>query len=413
MTRTAAIGIVGSLVLGSTIPGCAAAPEDFDPADADAAADAADFSDVPAEPDTGDDDLATDEGTEDTFDAAEGLSLYPLSIISGDTWDIASDNNNNVYVTWYSSGSLYFAELVNHAVTGQQLVTSGLSISKYCIPRLSVQPNGQSMSIVYATSDRMTLKHAWRDGSGVWHTETVVGPLSYKVYYPAGAVDGNGTVHVVYSLGVPYQKLYYTYKTSGGSWVAAIELGYPNAEGARMIVDPNGGIHVTWMPYSRIINYRYAALGSTLDESVTQTISGSSTMGHGGLAATHSGIVHVTPNFSRKIWHTSKTVGGGSFAGLTCPTKTEVEYTELLNNAVGADESNRVFVSWTDKVDGALCVKLSVLQDGVWTVSTVDSQANTGSLASTFPAITITDHAGYLLWRHYDNQLYLGEYALH
>lgn len=336
--------------------------------------------------------------------------IYPLSVTSGDTWDIGSDSNNNVYIIWYSSRNLYFAQIVNHAVTGQQLVTSNVSISKYCIPRLSVQPNGQSMSIVYDTTDRKNLMHAWRDSGGSWHNETIVGPLSYNIYYPAGAVGGDGTVHVVYALGTPYNKLYYKYKSATGAWSSQIELGYPNPESTRMIVDPSGGIHVTWMPYTRILNYRYAELGSTLNNSVTETITGTSTIGTGGLAATHSGFVHVSPNFDRKIWHTYKPIGSGSFSKLTCPTITSVAYTELVNNSVGADETGRVIVSWSDQVGGVYCVKVSVLQDKVWTPYTIDSQANTGSLASTFPGITITNSTGYLLWRHIDNHLYLAEY---
>jgi hypothetical protein len=269
------------------------------------------------------------------------------------------------------------------------------------------------MSIVYATKDKYSMKHAWRDSSGTWYNETIVGPLTIPIYYQTGAVGGDGTVHAVYSLGNPYYNIYYTYKRVGGGWVSPIALGVQgdNAEGVRMVVDPNGGIHCSWMPYLPYINYRYAASGKTLNDSVTETISGSSTVGNGGIAVTHSGTVHLSPHFSRKIWHTYKPVGG-SFSVLTCATITEALGTGELFNAIGADESGKVYVSWSELLDGVNSVKLSVLQNKVWTIYTVDALAKVGgSDANNMPAIAITDQAGYLLWRHNDDHLYLGEYA--
>jgi len=389
----------------------------------DADADAADASDVPAEPDTGGEELATDEGMEDTLDAADegmedtleaadGLSVYPLAVTAETSWDIGSDNNNNLYISWLSGRTIYFGRIVGHAVTEQQTAAANVYDYKYCIPRLSVRPDGQSMSIVYATTNQRSLKHAWRDSGGTWHDETIAGPFDAEIFYPAGAVGGDGTVHAVYSLGAPFRKIYYTYKRVGEGWVTPVEFD-DIAEGARMVVDPNGGIHCTWMPYLSHIYYRYVALGETLDNSDTVTINSTSTMGNGGIAVTHSGTVHLSPHFSRQIWHTYKPMDG-TFSDMTCASVEVIEGEYEIFNAIGAEESGKVFVSWAQMVDGVNSVQLSVLQDGNWMVQTVDPQASVGGRnAVNMPAIAMTDNAAYLLWRHDDNSLYLGEYPLH
>jgi hypothetical protein len=55
-----------------------------------------------------------------------------------------------------------------------------------------------------------------------------------------------------------------------------------------------------------------------------------------------------------------------------------------------------------------------MLQDGAWTPpQTVDPLAAVGGRTGlNMPAIAMTDDACYLLWRHEDDQLYLGEYPL-
>jgi MYXO-CTERM domain-containing protein len=350
-------------------------------------------------------------------------TVYPLAVTAGTSWDIGSDNNNNLYLIWFTNGVIHFGQITNHLVTGEQIAASNASRDKYSIPRLSVRPDGQAMSIVYQSADRLTLKHAWRDSGGTWSTETIVGPLPVQIYYQAGAVGGDGTVHAVYSPKESY-RIYYTYKKMGQSWVTPIDLGdldgdginNDNAEGNRMVVDSSGGIHWTWFVYRINSNffYRYSAPGSTLDLSTTVKIDCPSSMGQGGIHVTHGGTVHLSPHYSRKVWHTYKPPGG-VFSAHACVTESCVAIGGEGEpfNAIGAEESGKVYVSWAELVGGVNSVKMSILSNDTWTVTTVDSLAKVGGTnAVNMPAIAMTDSAAFLLWRHNDDQLYLGEYPI-
>jgi hypothetical protein len=371
-------------------------------ASADAEADADGVSEVPAE---------SEAGTPE--------SVHPLTVVAGTSWDIGSDNDGNLYITWLSGDTIRFAGLVDHAATGEQIAASGVSDSKYCIPRLSVRPDGRSMSIVYVTRDRRSLKHAWRDGDGTWHDEVIAGPFAADdpIYYQAGAAGGDGTVHAVYSrgnTGTTVGHIYYTYKRPGGEWVAPSTFSseQDNADGARMVVDPDGGIHCTWMPYESHIYYCYAASGGILDLPGSVRVDGSGTMGNGGISVTRSGTVHLSPHYARQIWHTQKPAGG-TFSTRISATGGPVDGDGELFNAIGAAERGPVFVSWAETAGDAMSVQLAVLRGDTWASRTVDPEADVGGPAArNMPAIAMTDRACNLLWRHSDGHLYLGEYPV-
>ena len=96
--------------------------------------------------------------------AVNGQTAYDLNVHATSNWDIGSDSSGNVYIIWSSNTTIYFGKIVNHAVSGQQTVATDAKTDKYGWPRLAVQGNGQSMSIIYRTTTS-TLKHAWRNSA--------------------------------------------------------------------------------------------------------------------------------------------------------------------------------------------------------------------------------------------------------
>ena len=297
---------------------------------------------------------------------------YSLEITAKNSWDIGSDKYNNVYIMWLNGRTINFGKIVNHVVTDQQTITTNANGSKYCVPRLVVRPDGNAMSIVYGSADQSTVMFAWRDNNGTWRNEIGYQSSTSKIYYPAGAIDFEGTMHLCFTKSGTIR---YQYKKQGKNWTNDMDIDVRNSEGTRVVVDSKGGIHCTWMPYVAYLSYRYAAPGKTIDKSVTERISieGAGTsreefvnfskkeineqpqaqktqpdgllvvLGIGDLFVTRSGIVHQTIAFGRKVWHTSKPIGG-TFASPV--TVAGVDSTIDINIAVGADETGRVFTAW-------------------------------------------------------------------
>ena len=347
-----------------------------------------------------------------------GQSVHPLGIYANSSWDIATDNNDNVYIMWCNNSTIYFGKIVNYAVTGQQTAVTDAVTGALGFPQLSVRPDGQTISIVYATQSNgsRNLKHAWRDSTGTWYNENIAPYYNNGYWYPAGAVGSDGTVHALYS--ADYH-IYYTYKKVGAGWVTPIRFTSSSSEYGRchMMADPNGGIHCNWDQFSLYLSYRYAAAGHTLDESATEYIYGPSfitqSAGTGDISVTASGTVHQVMGvytYGRQcfVYHTKKQIGG-SFSAPTCasvnPVVSDIEYYQTI----GADPNGKVYVSWGQLTGGVNSVKLSLYENGLWTVNTVDSSAKIDN--HTMPAIAMSSREALLLWRHNDNQLYLGGYV--
>jgi hypothetical protein len=328
--------------------------------------------------------------------AAKAQSGNLIDAYASDCWDIAKDNNNRVYIMWFNKGTLYFGQIKDKQVTGTQIITSDVNRNlKYCAPHLSVQPNGKSMHVIYVNFKQTELKHAWRTGSGTWQTELAYNPTGKdKVYFQAGAVDNVGTVHAVFTKTGATR---YTYKKPGAAWVHPIDLDNNNSEGTRLEVDSKGGIHCTWMPYKNYLYYRYAPLGQTLDKFPTEKIGfgceAGFRVGIGDIFITKEGIVHQVLLYHRKLWHTSKPIGG------TWPEETWVKNgsdTGLeLRASVGADTRGRIFVSWGIATYGGKAM-LSTFENGVWTPVSVGRGTNFGDYND--PSITVTDNDAYILW---------------
>jgi hypothetical protein len=363
--------------------------------------------------------------------AVQAEISYSLEVAAKNSWDIGSDKYNNVYIMWLSGKTINFGKIVNHAVTEQQTITTNANGSKYCVPRLVVRPDGNAMSIVYGSADQSTVMFAWRDNNGAWHNEIAYQSGTTKIYYPAGAVDFEGTLHLCFTKSGTIR---YQYKKQGKTWTNDMDIDIRNSEGTRVVVDSKGGIHCTWMPYLPYLNYRYAAPGKTIDKSVTERISIEGAvvtsgkninfskteigeqpqaqkvqpegilvvLGIGDLFITRGGRVHQTIAFGRKVWHTSKPIGG-TFSSPVAVAG--VDSTIDINSAVGADETGRVFTAWGEANSGFNYVKLGTYVNGKWTVETVTNNSNIDGYNK--PAMTVTGNTVYLVWNRPNDNLHL------
>jgi hypothetical protein len=331
-------------------------------------------------------------------------SGHSLGVFATVSWDIARDSKNNLYIMWFSKSSIYFGKIKNHAVTEQQTVTEKANNSKYCIPRLSIGSDGKTASIIYASPDQFSIMHAWLDNNN-WYSETVYRASGDKVYFPAGAVDLQGTVHAAFT---KTGAIRYLYKKPNKQWTNDIDIDNRNSEGTRMVVDSKGGVHCTWMPYMFYLNYRYAAQGHTLDKSTSERVLVDTIerVGIGDIFVTKNGIIHQTMADDRKVWHSFKSIGK-PFSKPTCASIDRLDSSIEIFPAVGADEHGKVFVAWGEakEDDGSNMVKLSTFENGQWTVQIMANNSNIISLNK--PAMAVTDQAVYLLWSKANDELFL------
>jgi hypothetical protein len=354
---------------------------------------------------------------------------YPLGI-SGENADLRSDNNNGLHIMWaawdYSRGTetLYYARIVNNAITGQETVATGVQW-QYCRPRMSVRPDGGSVHAIWTDLDRHNLNHSWRDANG-WHTETVWGyDANLHWYWEAGAIDGSETMHIICgrvgSSGNSY--LYYTQKPNNGAWstpVAITPLNQGDWVDTFMVNDPNGGIHARWDHYDRYLRYRYCASGGNLGSATTVSIPGSAdinSMGMGDIFVTPAGDVHLALNtYSApyvNVDHSFKPVGGS----WTTPTRASVghiysggENSYEIYPTVGVGRDNKTYVAWSQgkPPNTPNLVKLSIYDDGAWTLYTLDPAAGMDS-DSIKCTIAVVSNAVYGIWRTGNKTWVLGK----
>ena len=351
---------------------------------------------------------------------AQAYSAFPLSVY-GEHADIASDNSNNLHLIWTRYGTLYYGRIVANAVTGTQTVpgTEGSVAIPWSWPNIAVSPSGDQVHVIWVGGDHRSLFHSWRNSAGAWATETVYTAAYNKFYWPVCAVDAAGNLHVIYgnNPGDGSVKVYYTIKTSGGSWpllslntdISAgdthLNCSYASADFTEfdMFSDSNGGIHAKWsLINTKYIRYRYCASGGSLASSAFEYVvdNGTTSIGPGDLHVEKNGTAHLAIgayNGYVNMDHTSKPFGG-SWAAPTRASNGPVgstAYEIWPTIAVSRDGTNRVFMGWAE---GGSSVKMSVKEGSTWTLYTLDSAAG---MADNWirPAMTATDTAIYGIWR--------------
>jgi hypothetical protein len=343
------------------------------------------------------------------------------------TQDITSDKNGNLHLLWVNSGrELYYGRIVANRVTGQvKVATIGSPDTKFCRPRLAVRNDGQTVHIVWGST---SLYHAWRDGAGVWHTETIRGPVTDRKYWGAiCAVTQDEAVHVFFqywNANAEAAPMIYLRKPAGGTWSANMSLGTVSTAEYRdpsVFVDSYGGLHASWrgLPNPVPAPYKYAPAGTNIETAETLSIPKASDVLHnafGDLFVDEGGRVHRaigtwTQRQSIAMDYSYRNVNG-AFTTPTRPSIGDLE-TELdTNPSVAADSTGRIFVSYYDFVGEAVVVYLSVLQDGTWSKYVVDPNAGSSYDQNIKTSLTATENGVYGVWRSATNEAILGEIPL-
>ena len=137
------------------------------------------------------------------FIPVSGQSVYDLGV-QGTNYDIAKDNNGNVHLVWVNSDNykkLYYARIVNNALTGIESVTLTYKVHvRFTRPRMAVQPNGSTVHVTYISPGPGSyVIDLWRNSSGVWNEDIVwsKGTSKYYMAFPAVGVDASGNVHII------------------------------------------------------------------------------------------------------------------------------------------------------------------------------------------------------------------------
>jgi hypothetical protein len=380
---------------------------------------------------------------------AQTYTVYPLRDSGGNTlncgigddYDLLVDGSGNVHILWSESGYFYYGRVVYNAASGQfrisgkeytnvNMYVDGM-LNWFTQPRAAVRRDGQTFHFVWGDA----LKHAWRNSQGVWSKETVrtISGVQ-KCRAPSVVVGDDETVHVLYgyydgSNGYDPTHLIYQRKPSGGSWSGYLEIdsaGYwAGAEWRNpvMALDAQGGIHASWSnqiywmtPEGGAARYRYAPAGSSLESSPTVIIPrapGVLMSGVGNIFVDSSGKVHRTICSSdSSIDYSSKPSGSsGSWAATTRPSIGLLQTPEDSWASLTTDNCGRVLVAFADgsTPEAYPNVYLSVLDQGVWSKTTVSTSAGLGFFRQ--PALAAGGGTLFLLWRENSGLLYLATTA--
>ncbi|MBN1769966.1 MAG: hypothetical protein JXB32_01795 [Deltaproteobacteria bacterium] len=402
-------------------------PEDATVGEETTPADDAGVTDAGSRDETSDDaDEATDAGGDCGPIGELTWNIVDLGV-GAVAYDIARDNLGGKHLLRKDGGALHYGRFDDGSVTGDVVLPGSDSVvTTFARPRVAVRPDGSAVHTCWANAgptraDR--LYHAWRDAAGTWRREVAwQSPAGSprRAAVPAVGVDADGTVHVIAQFWddcfvsgcVPTEySVAYASRPVGGIWSDWEPL-YSGAREMRhcsIFTDPDGGIHATWKGWRLDGAYRYAAAAGGLADAPTIGIPiapGAVSAGMGDSFAPVDGTVHhAHVSFdTRSIDYARLDPGGGRFEWQGTPSGGPVPSASDFDPwpAIVADECGRVVVAWAGQT-GALGasrldqLQTAVLDDGTWTVQTVDSAADIPKTGK--PALTITGNTVWMVWR--------------
>jgi len=358
--------------------------------------------------------------------AAAQSDIYDLGT-SVTTQDIRADTTGTVHLVWTYNNVLYYGRIVNKALTGKVQVATGVS-SLFWRPYVSVRPDGESIHVAWCQGGGKgnQLMHSWRDGAGVWRTESVYQALAdQQLSMPACAVDGAGQVHVLFGIFNDAETdmwftLFYMRRSGSGTWGALQSFApkHPEHTFPMLVTDSTGRVHATWCIVGSMggdkneAYYCTAASGGKLsyDSKVKLPKGPSITLnGYGEIFVDHKGVVHRSigawSSYEKHLCiDHSRKPPGGSFS---VPTRPSINFLNLAHcdpvPAVVAAEGGQTIVAWGQvATNGANSVKASFYDPDkhTWTLATVDPDAGIPARENAYRvALTRTDTNLFLVWR--------------
>jgi chitodextrinase len=356
--------------------------------------------------------------------AAAQYDIYDLGS-NVTTQDIQADNTNTVHIVWTLGSVLYYGKIVDNAITGKEQVATGIN-TIFWRPYVSVQPDGNSVHIAWATGGMGNrLMHSWKTGGG-WQTEMVLQvPSSQWLTQPTCAIDSSDIVHCMFVIwnnvgSDQWSTIFYMRKLANGQWESERQFTpqTPEHKHPMLFVDSSGRVHATWDIAGKLGSDSYDAYyctapsGGKLAYANTVKLpkkSDCDVNSYGDLYVDRDGVVHRAiggwSNGQQKmcIDHTKKPVGGN----FQTPTRASIGFLSLGGGdpvpAVVASEDGKVVVAWGQiGSNGSNTVQASFYDPDAraWSLNTIDPAAGIPNGANSYRvALTRTDTHIFCVWR--------------
>jgi len=211
------------------------------------------------------------------------------------------------------------------------------------------------------------------DGGATWSAVKRLTRTSGDSIFPAIAIDGNGTIHVVWEDDTPDNtEIYYKRSSDGGTtWSAAQRLTWTSGYSydAAIAIDSSNAIHMIWNEFvpggDDEIYYRKSADGGTTWSTIKRLTWTSGASSTPAIAIDSKKAIHViwyddTPG-NQEIYYKRSPDGGATWSPVKRLTWTSGgSYMPVI----AIDSSDTIHVAWHDNTDGNLEIYYKQSQDG-------------------------------------------------
>jgi hypothetical protein len=209
------------------------------------------------------------------------------------------------------------------------------------------------------------------NGGVSWANQKTITSTSAHNYAPSIALDSDNKAHIVWHGGTG-SNIYYTTRTSTGTWGSVSALNSNIGEYAAIAVDSEDDLHVVWSgqrSWTSTDNIQYMKYDSSATSwsSVTMlTNSSSNDNGHPSIAIDRNDNIHITwhaepsPN---KIMHMKWDAGTSSW--MSAEIVSTNASANNMNPSVGVDHRGYVYVFWFKT--NPYMIMMSMFDDRYWT----------------------------------------------
>ncbi len=328
---------------------------------------------------------------------------------------VAVDSSDNLHAVWfdYTPGNweIYYKRSTDGGATWSAVKrltwTSGDSFS----PAVAVD-SSNSIHVVWYDNTPGHFEIYYRrspDGGTTWGTVKRLTWTSGDSIFPAIAIDGNGTIHVVWDANTSEtDEIYYRKSPNGGTtWSTAQRLTWTSGSSTTpaIAVDSGNTIHIVWgddTPGNPEFYYKKSADGGAAWSPAQRLTWTSGKSYDAAITIDSGGAIHVvwsddTPG-NYEIYYKRSGDGGTTWGAAKKLTSTSLE---SLLPAIAIDSSNAIHVVWEDFTPGNPELHYKRSTDGGTTWSAVQRLSWTLE-DSSFPAIAIdSSSAIHIVWQDF------------